>query len=252
MYTASNYVLVQSLDQALELNRKRSSAIIGGGCWLRLGRKKIGTLIDLSALGLDKIQENEEEISLGAMVTLRQMETSRELEAAFGPFFADMVRHIVGVQFRNCATLGGSVAARFGFSDILTGLMALDCQVELAQKGRMPLEEYARLAPDRDILTAVVVKKDGRKAVYQSARNISTDLPVLTCALSHKGDLWRLVFGARPGKAEAVETGDPGSLEKLAGEFSFGGNMRGSEEYRRHLAGVLTRRALEQLRREEE
>ena len=85
MYTASNYVLVQSLDQALELNRKRSSAIIGGGCWLRLGRKKIGTLIDLSALGLDKIQENEEEISLGAMVTLRQMETSKELEAAFGP-----------------------------------------------------------------------------------------------------------------------------------------------------------------------
>ena len=251
MYTASNYVLAQSLEQALELNRKKSSAVIGGGCWLRLGNRRIGTLIDLSALGLDKIQEKEEEISLGAMVTLRQLETSKELTAAFGPLFQEMVRHIVGVQFRNCATLGGSIVSRFGFSDVLTGLMALDCQVELAQKGRMPLEEYARLSPDRDILTAVVVKKDGRKAAYQSVRNASTDLPVLTCALSRKGNLWRLVLGARPGKAMAAETDDAGRLEELARDFSFGSNMRGSEEYRRHLAEVLTRRALAQLEGEQ-
>ena len=37
----------------------------------------------------------------------------------------EAVRHIVGVQFRNCATVGGSVYGRFGFSDVLTLLLAL-------------------------------------------------------------------------------------------------------------------------------
>ena len=32
----------------------------------------------------------------------------------------EAVRHIVGVQFRNCATVGGSIYGRFGFSDVLT------------------------------------------------------------------------------------------------------------------------------------
>lgn len=61
------------------------------------------------------------------------------LKERFGSLFADMTGHIVGVQFRECATFGGSVWGRFGFSDILTGLLALDCEVELAEAGRIPL-----------------------------------------------------------------------------------------------------------------
>lgn len=57
MFTAERYVRPATLQEALELNRKRSSTILGGGCWLRLGRKRIGTLIDLSGLGLDQIEE---------------------------------------------------------------------------------------------------------------------------------------------------------------------------------------------------
>lgn len=43
----------------------------------------------------------------------------------------ESLRHIVGVQFRNLATVGGSLWGRFGFSDVLTLLLALDAQVEL-------------------------------------------------------------------------------------------------------------------------
>ncbi|MFQ7552525.1 MAG: FAD binding domain-containing protein [Blautia marasmi] len=43
----------------------------------------------------------------------------------------ESLRHIVGVQFRNCATVGGSIWGRFGFSDVLTMLLALDTEVEL-------------------------------------------------------------------------------------------------------------------------
>ena len=128
MFTAERYVRPATLQEALELNRKRSSTILGGGCWLRLGRKRIGTLIDLSGLGLDQIEERDGWVRIGAMVSLRQLETSALLKERFGSLFADMTGHIVGVQFRECATFGGSVWGRFGFSDILTGLLALDCE----------------------------------------------------------------------------------------------------------------------------
>ena len=44
---------------------------------------------------------------------------------------------------RNCATVGGSVYARFGFSDILTCLLALDAYVELYHGGMVPIKEFA-------------------------------------------------------------------------------------------------------------
>ena len=86
MFSAQQYIKATSIQQALELNQKRTSAILGGGCWMRLGKKNYSTLIDLSGLGLDQIEENDDEISLGAMVTLRQMETSQLLNRYFGDF----------------------------------------------------------------------------------------------------------------------------------------------------------------------
>ena len=93
MFTAERYVRPATLQEALELNRKRSSTILGGGCWLRLGRKRIGTLIDLSGLGLDQIEERDGWVRIGAMVSLRQLETSALLKERFGSLFADMTGH---------------------------------------------------------------------------------------------------------------------------------------------------------------
>ena len=75
----------------------------------------------------------------------------------------------MGVQLRNSATVGGSVYARFGFSDILTCLMALDTYVELHHEGVVPLAEFAARPvsrDDRDILVRIIIRKDGRKAAY--------------------------------------------------------------------------------------
>ena len=76
MYIASSYVRAESLDEAWELNQKRNNKIMGGNCWLRMGKSNnINTIISLSKLGLDKIEENDSEFKIGAMVTLRQIET---------------------------------------------------------------------------------------------------------------------------------------------------------------------------------
>ena len=55
MFSAQQYIKATSIQQALELSQKRTSAILGGGCWMRLGKKNYSTLIDLSGLGLDQI-----------------------------------------------------------------------------------------------------------------------------------------------------------------------------------------------------
>ena len=89
----------------------------------------------LSALGLDTIEETDTEIRIGAMATLRDLETNTALNAYTAGAVREAVRHIVGVQFRNCATVGGSIYGRFGFSDVLTLFLALDCEVELYKAG---------------------------------------------------------------------------------------------------------------------
>lgn len=251
MFTAQQYVKAATLEEAWQLNQKRSTTLLAGGCWLRLTRRRVGTLVDLGGLGLDTIEETEGEFSLGAMVTLRQLETSEALNGAFGGLFKEMTRHIVGVQFRNCATLGGSLVSRFGFSDILTFLMALDCHVELAHAGLIPLAEYAKMPYDNDVLAKVHIAANGRRAAYESLRQSVTDIPVLTCAASVLDGTLRVVIGARPMRAVALEFPFPETDEALAEicrqveeTVQFGSNLRGSGEYRRRMAGVLCRRAV--------
>lgn len=67
----AQYTKAASLEEAWELNQKRSAVVLGGCCWLRLSpQRRIAQAIDLSALGLDQIEEGEDSFRLGAMVTL--------------------------------------------------------------------------------------------------------------------------------------------------------------------------------------
>ena len=75
MLTIREYKKVQSLEEAWELNQKRANRVIGGMMWMRLGDSNFQTAIDLSGLGLDTIEETEDEFRIGCMVTLRQLET---------------------------------------------------------------------------------------------------------------------------------------------------------------------------------
>ena len=117
MIKIKDYIRAGSLEEAYELNQKRSACILGGMLWTKMGERQVQTAIDLSGLGLDQIEESEEEFSIGCMVTLRQMEEHEGLNAYTDGAARESVRSIVGVQFRNLATVGGSIFGRFGFSD---------------------------------------------------------------------------------------------------------------------------------------
>ena len=206
---------------------------------------------------LDEIEEKEGEFSIGCMCSLRQLETHEGLNRYFDDIFRECTRNIVGVQMRNCATVGGSIFARFGFSDILTCLLALDAYVELYHEGTIPLSEFAARPVRRDqkdILVRIIIKKDGRKAAYTSQRNSRTDFPVIACCVSNLGNKWFVSVGARPAKAKAViiTEDDFDTLKEMAKEaaeaFTYGDNTRASGAYRKTLATVYTRRLMEQIK----
>ena len=253
MITIQKYVRAQSLEEAYQLNQAKRNRIVGGMLWLRLGRGGVGTAIDLSGLGLDKIEETDTEFSIGAMATLRMLEQHEGLNAYCGGAVRNAVKDIVGVQFRNMATVGGSIWGRFGFSDVLTVFLAMDCYVELYKGGIVPLEDFAGMKKDNDILVRLIVKKTPGKVVYTAMRNQRTDFPVLTCALSKMGGETKAVIGARPAKAMVIldEKGLMPDGKAFAGfvaeQAPTDSNIRGSAAYRTHLIRVLVERAATEL-----
>ena len=262
MITIQNYRKVEDLAEAYELNQKKANRIVGGMMWLRMSKGRVQTAIDLSGLGLDTIEEDVQEFRIGCMTTLRQLELHEGLQKYFGGAVRESVRHIVGTQFRNGATVGGSIFGRFGFSDVLTCFLAMDSYVELYQGGIVPLREFVQMERDRDILVRLIVKKDGRKAVCLSERACSTDFPILVCTVSISEGRVEAAIGARPMKADLIEkkwsVAKDASLEKIeeyaalaAAEFKYGTNMRGSAGYRQHLAKVLIKREIMSILSEE-
>ena len=248
MITIQNYVRAKSLEEAWQLNQKKRNRILGGMLWLRLGRGSINTAIDLYDLGLNTIEETQNQFSIGAMATLRDMEMHEGLNSYSNHAVANAVKDIVGVQFRNMATVGGSIWGRFGFSDVLTVFLAMDCYVELYKGGIIPLEQFAAMKKDNDILVRLIVKKTPCKVVYTAMRNQSTDFPVIACAVSRMEGEYRACIGARPARAMVVRSEKPeGFASFVAGNVPTDGNIRGSAAYRTHLIKVLTERCMTEL-----
>jgi CO/xanthine dehydrogenase FAD-binding subunit len=229
--------------------------IVGGMLWLKMQNRAVGTAIDMSGLGLDQIEDLGDSYKIGAMVTLRQIEEHDGLNALTNHAMKNCMKHIVGVQFRNLATIGGSLFGRFGFSDPLTLFLALDAKVELHQKGIIPLREFNQMTMDRDILVSVIVDKNIQAVTYRSIRNNSTDFPVLTCAVSKINNQYCTVIGARPSKAKEVVDQDgilqevnedniKTYVQKVQDICKTETNRRGSAQYRHKMIGVLTRRSI--------
>ena len=258
MFTLSDLVQPDNIDTAYQiLSNKRNNTILGGCAFLKMGAKRIGTAIDLTNLNLSYIKETDGYIEIGGMTSLRELETHTLLKEYFAGLLPKSVRNIIGVQFRNSVTVGASVYAKYGFSDLITALLALDTQVELYKGGKMPLVDFLNSPKGKDILVRLWIKMDNCKAVYLNLRNSASDYSVLNVAVCRLDEQWTIVVGARPrraaiaskasavlsqGKQSASEIEDV--AQKVSEELSFGTNMRGTANYRKALCKVLVKRAI--------
>ncbi|MDU3336544.1 FAD binding domain-containing protein [Paraclostridium bifermentans] len=257
MFTLTDIVQPNTLEEAYSiLTKRKNNQILGGTAFLRMGKKRIGTGIELSNLNLDYIKEDDNFIEIGAMTTLRSLETSDIIKNNF-KILTDSVRDIIGVQFRNVVTVGGSVFSKYGFSDLIVALLCLDTEVETFKCGRISLDGFLNKNYEKDILTKIYINKNNKNAVYKSMRNAKSDYPILNVSVSKLENEFKICIGARPQRAKvAIEASqflssnqlNDENIEKainlIKNDIKFGTNMRASKEYREQISKVLVKRAI--------
>ena len=264
MLRFERYVCPKTPEKAYALLREdRMATVVGGMMWLRLADRVAPLGIDLSRCGLDRIDETDDAFRIGAMVTLGQLERHEGFAAATCGIFTEAVRDVVGTQFRNLATVGGSVFARMGFSDVVCALLALDVDVELVGAGTVPIVPFVERGAGRDVLTHVVVRKHHYRAAFSSVRNAATDFSALNAAAACWQGSWHVTVGARPKKAALLTGGErtplragfsPAELDavcELAEGLDYGTDLRASAEWRRQVAPALIRRAVDAAQKKE-
>ncbi len=246
MIRFKEYVCPKTVEEAYELTQKKSNVAVGGMLWIKMKKKRYNTAVDLRGLGLDYIREDEESFKIGAMTSLRDIEISPNLEKEYGTCFKDALGGIVGVQFRNSATLGGSIFGRFGFSDVYTLLLSMGAKIRLHKGGVRSLDEFRGFPRNyRDIITEVIIPKNIENTVYLSQRNSATDFPVVACSVCKRKDGIFASVGARPYLAESFRVDD--EWETGITKLRFGSNIRAGEQYRRKVASVLVKRCLNKI-----
>ena len=233
MIRFENYVRPETFDEAYELNQSMKNIVGGGMMWTHLSDAKYDSFIDLSDLLSDQIKEEDEYFKIGAMTSLYDLETYEPFKEHFNTAFEDCLKHIVGVQFRNLATIGGSICARLGFSDIITLLLPLECKLIFHSQGEIALQDFLKNKNQRDILKYILIPKKKMKIAFESVRITYTDLPVINVCGIQKEDNYYFAVGARPNIAVLVKEDEA---------VTFGSNQRGSRQYREKLYGVLKKR----------
>lgn len=254
-----------TLEEALRLLHSEDALPLAGGQQLLAAERHAAhAVVDLQALGLDRIETERERLKIGAMVRLQQL-----VEAPHGsPFLAEAAHRDGPLTYRNAATVGGTIATHDPLSCLLLGLLVLDAEVEVQRHDGTLVVALDQLVTDpahwlqRGLVTAVTVRPQvGGTAMAVVART-PRDRPTVAVAarVVRRGDQCaevRLAWGgvaAYPLRAYAVEQALSGqTLEDARIEAAVApaiaalqprSDFRGSAEYRRAMIGVLTRRAL--------
>lgn len=255
----NEYYRASSLEDAYQkLQASPKNAILAGGLWMKKMGQSYDSLIDLSKLGLDKISETKDEVIVGSMVTQRDFEDSKIVSFLFAGAPAFAVREVMGVNFRNLATIGGSIMGRYPFSDVITGLLPYDVELEFYPAQKMSLEEYLNYKGKLNaILVAIHIKKGEGKGFFKKVKTTALDFPIVNIAVAKVNKEYRVVVGARPMVAarsyKAMEYLNNGgkdfakAAELAVEELSFMDNKDASKEYRVDLAKVYVRRGLEEV-----
>jgi aerobic carbon-monoxide dehydrogenase medium subunit len=261
------YEVAGSVAEAVELlgSNEEAKLLAGGHSLIPAMKLRIArpaTLVDIGALSdLSYVREDGDAIAIGTLTRHHDVATSDVLKERCA-IMAAAAAEIGDPQVRHRGTIGGSVAHGDPASDMPGVLLALDAEfVATGPDGerRIPAAEFftgvfeTALGP-QDVLTEIRVKPlSGGWAYLKFARRKQDWATVGVAAIASNGgaNVGLVSMGGTPLRAKAVEEAlaggaDPAAAADKADEGTEpSSDVAGSADYRRHLARVLTRRALD-------
>jgi len=271
-----DYESPSTLNEALSLLASREDAkILAGGHSLlpamKLRLAQPALLVDIGGIGgLDYIRESGDGIAIGAMTTHAAIAGSELLHRA-SPLLALAAAQIGDTQVRNRGTIGGSLAQAHPAADYPAAVMALDAHIVAHSRSGervIPATKFftgmfsTELRND-EILTEIrIPKTSGEGVVYKKHHHPASGYAVVGVAVRLKVSASKIENAAvavtgvsdiayRATGVENALRGKPlGAIAEAAAHAADGadafGDTYASAEYRKHLATVLTRRALSQ------
>ena len=271
MTNVQTYQRPTSMEEAWRLLKEggESAKLLGGGVDVALfAPPRVSTLIDVSMFVNRTIELRDDELVIGAGVTLTELLESPVTGDYSGGIVIDTLRQVASPLLRNAATVGGALAGTHPWSDVITLFLCLGaCVTQYAGELRsVSLEELLeqRGIIDRSIITEVALPVPVGRTFASFEKFIRTgfDVGMLNCAcrltISDSGcEGVRIVFGGTPDighRLEVVEKALTGkeldraaieSAAELAAEvIPARDDMRASADYRRTLAAAGVRRCL--------
>ena len=274
---AFDYVAPTSVEDALAALAEHgddAKIIAGGQSLLPVLRMRLNapeTVIDLGRIdSLRGIREDGDALVVGAMTTHHDVLTSDAVKE-----HAAVIHHAVSeladAQIRHRGTFGGALAHADPAGDMGAPALALGAEFVIAGSGgtrTVPASEFfvdlfETAIGDDEILTEVrIPKHTGWGAAYEKFVRIKHQWPIVAVAATVRVDGGTIAearvgltnMGSTPLRATAVEEALVGAeateegVQAAAAKAADGTNppadLNGDADYRRHLATVLTRRAV--------
>lgn len=265
----------QSIEEAWHsrLEDSGSSRFLAGGVDLVLyAPPSVTTLIDLSGLGLGGVRREGDDLVIGAMATITEVLEAPESAAAARGFLSDVLRKVASPLQRNVATIGGAVVRAHPWSDVVTGLLALDARLDVfdgqMRSFHLELAREERGEPFPLVLSVRLPGAFGKvEAAFEKFSRVAFDVAILNCACSLRCESGichdvRVVVGGTPAVARRLSSAEAvlaagrmtsatidATAQAAAEEVDARDDRRATSTYRRTLTAVGVRRCLEAIAR---
>lgn len=256
----TEYHRPQTLEEALTLLARPNTYPLGGGTRLNRPSVERFSVVDLQALGLNKINKSGNNLEIGATATLQALLDSPHIQADL----AKTLRLETTFNLRQVATVAGTLVSADGRSPFAAVMLALDAKLTIDPR---PLttdsssnvhrpSSIGEILPLRhEFLKGKLITKIeiplNVKLSYESVARTPADRPIVCAALAQwPAGRTRLVIGGW-GKSPtlAMDGSEASGVEASARNAAHdAGDEWASSEYRMDVAATLAKRCLELLR----
>jgi carbon-monoxide dehydrogenase medium subunit len=269
-----------SLEETLEILSENENAplvnvpVAGSTAIVFSKNPKIKGLIDINRLGLDYIKKDNDTIKIGAAATAQKIYQSELIKSLARGILSSAAKTIGSRLIRNSCTIGGNIAGLRIWSDFPVALLALDGHIMVKSKEGERLisaEDFFAKKPSKilkstELVTEIIISvppanSTGSFIKFSKTKFDYSLMNTGACLETDRGKILKARIAVSavtmlPVRLKSIENFIEGKIltedlleeisKKVKEEIIPVNTYKVSSEYRKHLAGVLVKRVLEE------